>query len=274
MQWKIITYEPPQAHHPLLKKLGRGSNTSLPEFFQTKVVQTKGADVTQSSDPAALYSASDKVRLVARAKGVHVFTFPFVIEAPARVTWTFEVEQHDIEFFVLLVTAKPAATKMLLQKVKYIAGPSYSGHVSVGLEGPCQVELCWTNAYSFLQEKVVRYSVQMHPIDGVVTAQLIGVTSAEARDGATVVRTLASAAAVISVEQLDESDVTTVLFHPPCSYLDADDGSISAKKRILSTLASSSTSVSIKQFSRPLWQLKQVRHPLFSPLSPLYNSIL
>jgi hypothetical protein len=50
MQWKIITYEPPQAHHPLLKKLGRGSNTSLPEFVQT----TSGA-----SQPAARPAIGD-----------------------------------------------------------------------------------------------------------------------------------------------------------------------------------------------------------------------
>eukprot|EP01050_Picozoa_sp_SAG11_P004615 SAG11_NODE_299_length_11075_cov_15.266764_10_plen_215_part_00 len=195
---------------------------------------------------------STKITLTAGKKGLHQFELPFVVDRPARVSWSFEVEKDDVEFWVELIGENQMATPLMAHG-RHASGQVWSDSVVVGYEGPVSVRMWWSNVFSFFAKKVISYHIQVEEMGD---EPPMSITNG-------MVPALFDAAKLILDEELEEQDMNSLLYYPPPSFEDGDDGRTDSKltkRHIWGALTSCSTPGSCTAFSRPLWQLQQVRY--------------
>ncbi len=192
-------------------------------------------------------------------QGLHSYRYPSTIVGPTWIEWDFEVEEHEIDFWV---EAAPAAggqptrlfpqpgstegTSIRWEGRRYKAGSPVSGHVELTDLGtvatPMTVKLVFSNQTAWTRDRKVKYAVRGWPLAAESSDKPVK-RSAEEEAIHAVASRLAGFA--MHGEPLVEADMRHMLFQPTSQgrhsqRFDEDpvDSAPPTKQRLLLAVAS------------------------------------
>ena len=120
-------------------------------------------------------SDSTTVTIQPGKKGLHSVTQH--VDRPTHLGWEFEVEEHDIDFFVECTIGN--ARRVLFPEGgesmrRYKAGGKIAAHLELKDVGtpaaPATVRLCWSNQTSWTRDRTIRFSVHSWALSAPETA--------------------------------------------------------------------------------------------------------
>ena len=107
-----------------------------------------------------------------------VASWPLQITSPSRVTWSFRLAKHHVEFYVALRRGRPdgSCTQELLTEKMWIAAESGEQRGEMTLRKPSQMGVLvfvWDNVHSYIRSKDVTFKVVLSGVESTATPAAI-----------------------------------------------------------------------------------------------------